>query len=63
MKSLKEEGSILEEPPLKGNLHPMVAKRDERRKGTWCASSERNRDTLNMIVLSTKVKPRGERRR
>ena len=40
----------------------MVTRRDEKRKGTWCASSARNRDTLNMIVLSTRVKPRGEKR-
>ena len=59
VKSLEEEDSLLEETPLKRNLHPMVT-RDEMRKETWCASSARNRDTLNMIVLSTKVKPRGE---
>ena len=40
----------------------MVTRRDEKRKGTWCASSARNRDTLNMIVLSTRVKPRGGKR-
>ena len=41
----------------------MVARRDEKRKKTWCVSNARNQDTLNMIVLSTKVKPRGEKRR
>ncbi|RVW73110.1 hypothetical protein CK203_060267 [Vitis vinifera] len=59
VKSLEEEDSLLEETPLKRNLHPMVT-RDEMRKETWCALSARNQDTLNMIVLSTKVKPRGE---
>ena len=34
----------------------MVTKRDGMRKETWCASSTKNRDTLNMIVLSTKNK-------
>ena len=63
MKILKEEGSLLEEIPLKRNLHPMVKWRDGRRKETWYASSARNWDTLNMIILFTKVKPRGERRR
>ena len=40
----------------------MEIRRDEKRKKTWYVSSARNRDTLNMIVLSTTVKPRGERR-
>ncbi|KAL6329722.1 hypothetical protein AAG906_035370 [Vitis piasezkii] len=62
VKSLKEEGSLLEKTPLKGNLHPMVTRKNGRRKETWCASSARNRDTLNMIFLYTKVKPRRERR-
>ena len=44
MKGLEEEGSLLEETPQKGNLHSMVTKRDERRKGTWCASSARSCD-------------------
>ncbi|KAL6326346.1 hypothetical protein AAG906_007851 [Vitis piasezkii] len=61
VKSLEKEGSFLEKTPLKRNLHPMVTRRDRRRKETWCASSIRNRVTLNMIVLYTKVKPRGER--
>ena len=47
----------------KRNLHLMVTRRDEKRKRTWYASSARNWDTLNMIVLSIRVKPRGERRR
>ena len=29
-------------------------------KEIWCASNAKNQDTLNMIVLSTKVKPREE---
>ena len=33
------------------------------KKEIWCVSNARNWDTLNMIVLSTKVKPRRERRR
>ena len=36
-------------------------KENGKRKKIWCVSNARNRDTLNMIVLSTKVKPRGER--
>ena len=32
------------------------------RKRTWCASSARNQCTFNMIVLSTRVKPRREKR-
>ena len=32
----------------------------EEKKKIWCASNAKNRDTLNMIVLSTKVKPREE---
>ena len=35
----------------------------EEKRETLCVSSARNRDTLNMIVLSTKMKPRGEKRR
>ena len=61
VKGLEEEGSILEETFLKRNLHLMVTRRDRKRKETWSVSSARSRDTLNMIVLSTKVKPRGER--
>ena len=38
-----------------------VTRRDEKRKKTWCVSSARNRDTLNIIVLYTEVKPRRER--
>ena len=29
-------------------------------KKNWCVSNAKNWDTLNMIVPSTKVKPRGE---
>ena len=32
----------------------------EEKKKIWCASNAKNRDTLNMIVLSTKVEPREE---
>ena len=63
MKGLKEEGSLLEETSLKMNFHLMVTMRHEKQKRTWCVSGARNWDTLNMIVLSTKVKPRRERRR
>ena len=55
--------SLLEETFLKRNLHLMVTRRDGKRKETWCVSSARNRDTLNMIFLYTKVKPRRERKR
>ena len=47
----------------KMNFHLMVTRRDGKKKRTWCASSVRNWDTLNMIILSTEVKPRRERRR
>ncbi|KAL6324243.1 hypothetical protein AAG906_006516 [Vitis piasezkii] len=60
VKGLEEEGSPLEETFLKRNLHLMVTKRNEKRKEIWCVSNARNSDTLNMIILSTKVKPRGE---
>ena len=60
MKGLEEEGSPLEETFLKKNLHLMVTRRNEKRKEIWCVSNARNRDTLNKIVLSTKVKPKGE---
>ena len=35
-------------------------KENEKRKEIWCVSNAKNRDTLNMIVLFTKVKPREE---
>ena len=41
----------------------MVTKRDGRRKGTWCASSTKNRDTLNMIFLSTKNKDKRRKKK
>ena len=59
----RRKTSLLEETFLKRNLHLMVARRNEKRKEIWCVSSARNQDTLNMIVLSTKVKPKGEKRR
>ena len=63
MKGLEEEGSLLEETFLKMNLHLMVIRRDGKRKEAWCASSEKNQNTLNMIVLFTKVNPKREIKR
>ena len=58
MKGLEEEVSLLEETFLKMNLHLMVTRRNGKRKEIWRVSNAKTRDTLNMIVLSTKVKPR-----
>ena len=60
VKGTEEENSPLEETLLKRNPHLMVTRRNEKRKEIWCVSSAKNRDTSNMIVLSTKVKPREE---
>ncbi|KAL6331617.1 hypothetical protein AAG906_011557 [Vitis piasezkii] len=60
VKGLEEGGSPLEETFLNRNLHLMVTRKNGKKKEIWCVSNARNRDTLNMIVLSTKVKPRGE---
>ena len=63
VKGLEVEGSPLEETFLKRNFHLMVTKRNGKGKKIWCASNAKNWDTLNMIILSTKVKPRGEKKK
>ena len=60
MKGLEEENSPLEETLLKKNPHLMVTKRNGKRKEIWCVSNAKNWDISNVIVISTKVKPREE---
>ena len=63
MKGLEEESSPLEKTFLEMNPHLIVTRRNGKGKKIWCVSNAKNQDTSNMIVLSTKVKPRGEKRR